>query len=110
MRRRTHRSHSSRSFPNGLNSGVVTSGQIRAGASSMNPSGTRHQPPAIDHHRAAVLVGRGNQLVGKADPPAEIHGPGRLADEVVGAVLDQIAVAPLGFQDAAEAVARFQQQ
>jgi hypothetical protein len=74
--------------------GVVINGQMRAGAMSEHES-QRHplQAAVVYHHGIALPAGRRNQLIGQSHARAQVHRPGDVGDEVIGAALDQKPVA-----------------
>ena len=99
----------------GLSEGATD--EVGAGADGPDAAGG-HQQKAVgdvlqlapaDDHRLAMLFAGGDQLVGKADPPAKIDAPRHVGDEIIGTGLDQETAVPLRSQHPADSIRRFQQ-
>ena len=60
------------------------------------------------HIRFAKALVRRDQLLIETDPPAQVDRPRDIGDEVIGAVFNQVAVAPRGLQDTSELRASLQ--
>ena len=97
-------SASRRSLPGQLSTGDFEQWPQAAGRHQVEAVRDGQQPAVADDQRAAArIVGR-QQLVGDAEPAAEVDRVRDFRLEAVGRALDEEAVAVDGVEDAAEAV------